>query len=81
MVELLQEIYSFPLTVTIVKISNPDFSESNDIETLYNQFLEVHKSDQRQPLFILDYDKFKKENDLNGFELQLISNLPSNAGK
>ena len=77
---MLQEVYAYPLTVTIVKLSNPDFSETNDAESLLNQFLEVRKPDQRQPLFVIDYEKFKRENNLKGFELKLISNLPSHAG-
>mmetsp|Transcript_40242 Transcript_40242/g.39803 ORF Transcript_40242/g.39803 Transcript_40242/m.39803 type:complete len:236 (-) Transcript_40242:161-868(-) len=74
--EFIQEIYDLPLTVNIIKLQNPSYVDTNDPNILLEEFNSKMKENKRNPLFVIDYQRYKEDNSLDEFEKQLILNLP-----
>jgi len=80
-VELLIEIASLPLTVTIIKLNNPVYQDTDDAQTLLQKYLSSKAPEKRQALFVINYENFQQTQDLKAFEHQLFLNLPEHVGE
>ena len=77
-IESLKLITKLPMTVSIVKVNNPNYSDTNDAKLLLEQFNKELDQSERHPLFVIDYEQFKQKEAFEDFEKELITNLPQN---
>ena len=64
----------------MIKLHNPNYVDTNDTKTLLDHFSKNKEGNKRDPLFVLDYEDFKRKNKLDEFEKKLIANLPHHIG-